>query len=231
MPPDEAIEWQVYVPETYDPEHPAGILTYISPTQKGSIPPQWKTLLDEQNLIWIGANNSGNKVRVQRRMAYALTAPAVINKSYQIDDARVYLAGFSGGGRVASMVAAEYPEIFKGAIFKAARNTGVTTSPIVWTLSDPTVTFSSQGLMIRRSNQQEEPLEASRVPASSIPDSWSFAICPTATQKGATSRKRSSILICLNPNNIRFRSHSECVSGRILKDGTRQPKAVIEGAS
>ncbi len=50
-------------------------------------------------------------------MAYALIAPAVINKTYQIDNQRVYLTGFSGGGRVASMMAAEYPEIFKGGIF------------------------------------------------------------------------------------------------------------------
>ena len=117
IPSDEAIEWEIYVPDTYDPDHPAGILIYISPTQKGSIPPQWKSLLAEHNLIWIGANKSGNRVQGQRRMTYALTAPAVINNSYQIDNQRVYLTGFSGGGRVASMMAAEYPEIFKGGIF------------------------------------------------------------------------------------------------------------------
>ena len=115
--PDEAIEWEIYVPETYDPEHPAGILIYISPTPKGDIPSQWRSLLAEHNLIWIGANKSGNRVQVQRRMAFALTAPAVINRSYQIDNQRIYLSGFSGGGRVASMMAADYPEIFKGAIF------------------------------------------------------------------------------------------------------------------
>jgi len=117
IPPDEAVEWEIFVPENYDPDHPAGMLIYISPTQKGNIPPQWKSLLGEHNIIWIGANKSGNRVKVARRMAYALTAPAVINKSYQIDNQRIYLSGFSGGGRVASMVAAEYPEIFKGGIF------------------------------------------------------------------------------------------------------------------
>ncbi len=117
IPPDEAIEWEIYVAENYHSDRPAGILIYISPTQKGDIPPQWKSLLAEQNLIWIGANKSGNRVQVQRRMAYALTAPAVINKSYQVDTERIYLSGFSGGGRVASMVAVEFPHIFKGAIF------------------------------------------------------------------------------------------------------------------
>ena len=52
-----------------------------------------------------------------RRIAYALTAPAVIDKYYQIDSERIYLTGFSAGGNVASMVAARYPDVFKGAIF------------------------------------------------------------------------------------------------------------------
>ena len=117
IPSDEAVEWEIYVPENYDPERPAGVLIYISPRQKGNIPKQWKSLLDEYNLIWIGANNSGNRVIVPRRMAYALAAPAVIDKYYQIDIERIYLTGFSGGGKVASMLAARYPDVFKGAIF------------------------------------------------------------------------------------------------------------------
>lgn len=114
---DEAIDWEIYVPENYDSENPAGILVYISPKPTANIPNQWKSLLAEHNLIWIGANKSGNRVLVPRRMAYAITAPAVIDKDYEVDARRIYLTGFSGGGRVASMVAAKYPDIFRGAIF------------------------------------------------------------------------------------------------------------------
>lgn len=115
--PDEPIEWKVYVPESYSSERPAGVLVYISPSQTGSIPNHWKSLMDEHNLIWIGANKSGNRVLVPRRMTYALMAPAVIDKNYAIDIHRVYLSGFSGGGRAASIVAVQYPQIFRGAIF------------------------------------------------------------------------------------------------------------------
>ena len=97
IPSDEAIEWEIYVPDNYDPERPAGVLIYISPKPKGNIPKQWKSLLGEYNLIWIGANKSGNRVLVSRRIAYAVTAPAVIDKYYQIDSDRIYLTGFSGG--------------------------------------------------------------------------------------------------------------------------------------
>ena len=117
IPADEAIEWEVFVPDNYDSENPAGILIYISPKQTGNIPNQWKSLLAEHNLIWIGANKSGNRVIVPRRIAYAIAAAAVIDKDYEVDTERIYLTGCSGGGKVASMVAAIYPDIFKGAIF------------------------------------------------------------------------------------------------------------------
>ena len=115
--PDEAIEWQIYVPESYDPAEPAGLMVYISPMDTGRIPGAWKDVMAASNLIWIGANRSGNQVRVARRVSYAMVAPAVLARHYQVDSSRVYVSGFSGGGRVASMVAPEYPQVFKGAIF------------------------------------------------------------------------------------------------------------------
>jgi len=115
--PDEAIEWEIYVPESYDPAEPAGLMVYISPMDSGGIPGSWKEVMDAGNLIWIGAIRSGNERRVARRVTYAMVAPAVIARDYKVDSARVYVSGFSGGGRVASMVAPEYPQVFKGAIF------------------------------------------------------------------------------------------------------------------
>jgi len=117
IPTDELIEWEIYVPESYKHERPAGVLVYISPTPKGSIPKQWKSLMDAHNLIWIGANRSGNRVPVPRRVVYALTALAAIDRNYKVDVERVYLTGFSGGGKAASVTSAQYPQIFKGAIF------------------------------------------------------------------------------------------------------------------
>jgi poly(3-hydroxybutyrate) depolymerase len=70
-----------------------------------------------KNLIWIGANQAGNSVNVQRRALFALMAPSVIRQSYAVDGERVYVTGLSGGGKMASMISAEYPHVFKGAIF------------------------------------------------------------------------------------------------------------------
>ena len=115
--PDEEIEWELYVPANYDPDSPAGLIVYVSPKDSGAMPARWKPVMDENNLIWIGANDSGNRVRVARRVSYALVAPAVAAATYEVDESRVYVSGFSGGGRVASMIAPEYAQIFRGAIY------------------------------------------------------------------------------------------------------------------
>ena len=115
--PEEAVEWELYVPDGYDPSSPAGLLVFISPIDSGRMPGRYKPVMDEKNLIWIGANQSGNRVRVARRMSLALLATVLADSHLRIDPARVYVSGFSGGGRTASAVAPEYAQIFKGAIY------------------------------------------------------------------------------------------------------------------
>ena len=115
--PDEPITWELYVPSNYDPSRPAGIVVYISPTPSGEIPPSWRDVFDEKNLIWIGANDSGNNVFTGRRAVFALIATRVVAREYAVDPERIYVTGLSGGGKMAGMVAADYPGVFRGAIF------------------------------------------------------------------------------------------------------------------
>ncbi|HSM39821.1 MAG TPA: PHB depolymerase family esterase [Afifellaceae bacterium] len=115
--PNEVAEWELYVPRDYDPGLPAGLLVFISPTDSGRMPRRYQPVLDERNLIWIGANHSGNRVRVARRVSLALLATALADRHYRIDASRVYVSGFSGGGRAASAMAPEYAQIFTGAIY------------------------------------------------------------------------------------------------------------------
>ena len=115
--PDEPISWEVYVPASYSPERPAGLLVYVSPSPFGEIPRDWKSVLDEYNLIWISANNSGNRELVSRRVLFAIVGPTAVKRDYKVDDERVYVSGFSGGGKTASMVAIDHADIFIGAIY------------------------------------------------------------------------------------------------------------------
>lgn len=108
--------FEVYVPEDYDPDRPWGILVWVSAMETGRAHTPYVPLLSEHQLIWIGANNSGNERGVGVRFGLALDAVHNLKKLYNIDDSRIYVSGISGGGKVATMLAIIYPEIFTGSI-------------------------------------------------------------------------------------------------------------------
>lgn len=110
--------FSVYVPPAYDANVPHGLLLWISAGDGGGMPKGWEELMDRRKLIWIGANRAGNGHSVPgRRMPLALDAVHNAEKTYNIDPNRVYTSGLSGGGRVASVLAIHYPDIFSGGIF------------------------------------------------------------------------------------------------------------------
>lgn len=117
IPSDEAITWEVYVPETYHPESPPGLFVFVSPVRYGTVPGKWRRVMDRHNLIWISANKSGNRVEVARRLLFAILAIVVAEKNYTVDTERYYVSGFSGGGKVASRIATDYAQTFSGAFY------------------------------------------------------------------------------------------------------------------
>lgn len=104
----------VRVPTTLDPYRPAGLLVWISASPTGDLPYQLGAACDELGLICIGAANAGNDRLTVERMQLALDGVATALARYHIDETRIYVAGISGGGRVASVMAACFPDIFKG---------------------------------------------------------------------------------------------------------------------
>ena len=117
---DEQLEFNLRWP-TSQQDHP-GVLVYISPKASAAPPEGWLNVLDEQNLVWVGAHNSGNDVHVARRVGMALLGAALANRTGEIDEKNILLSGFSGGGRVASMMMPTYPERFAGALFICGAN-------------------------------------------------------------------------------------------------------------
>ena len=113
----EAITWQYFVPPDYTPDKPAGLLVYISPTRSGAMPKEWRSVMSEHNMIWVGADQSGNRTKVPRRVLLSLLSVELAKQDYEIESRRVYLSGFSGGGRVASMAVIDNADIFSGGLF------------------------------------------------------------------------------------------------------------------
>lgn len=114
--PGKTISWWVYLPDI-DVTKPPGVFVYVSPRNRGQMDNRWRAAMDRHNLIYIGANHSGNRIPVNRRMVYALMALKALGKHYLVDSTRISISGFSGGGRVASMLASQYPEVFTGAVY------------------------------------------------------------------------------------------------------------------
>jgi hypothetical protein len=113
----EQVEWRVYVPRNYDPTSPPGVLVFISSIEWGGIPEEWQPVMEEKNLIWISASNAGSSAPVQQRMIKAIIAPRAVDRDYQIDMDRIYIAGFADGGMVANLVQTAEPGVFKGGIY------------------------------------------------------------------------------------------------------------------
>jgi len=117
--PVKDISFELYVPPAYDRDDPPGLLVFISPVIRGKPPDRLKRMLDEQNLIWISVNDSGDRTEDLERMIEAYGSLAYALDRYRIDYRRRYLGGFAGGARVASLFAQDYPQFFNGYLFFA----------------------------------------------------------------------------------------------------------------
>lgn len=117
IPQHEVITWQLYVPRDYRPDAPAGLFVYIDSGKFGTLPSKWRKVMDERNLIWISANRSEGRMTVERRVLFAVLAILVAERSHAVDSERLYIGGYSSGGRLASRIATAHPKTFTGGLF------------------------------------------------------------------------------------------------------------------
>ncbi|WP_028969338.1 PHB depolymerase family esterase [Sphingomonas sp. URHD0057] len=106
----------LYVPA----EKPAkgyGLLVWVSPLDGAGMPLGWPPTLEDRGVIFVTAARSGNDTSpLGRRIPLALTAAANVARNHAIDPDRIWIAGFSGGARIAERMALAYPDVFSGAI-------------------------------------------------------------------------------------------------------------------
>lgn len=112
--PDEIVRWKLFVPAS---EVPHGVVVFVSPSASGAPQPGWTDILSKRNLIWIGAENFGNEKLSAQRVLVALMGLASVQKDFNVDGERIYIAGMSGGGRIASQTITKFPTLFTGALY------------------------------------------------------------------------------------------------------------------
>ena len=115
-------EYSVYVPESYDPARPPGVIAFISAGDGADTGGQYRQVLDDRNLIWISPADAGNKADVPWREWSATQAVRAVRERYAVDEDRVYAGGFSGGGRVASRLGVIGSDFFDGVLALCGAN-------------------------------------------------------------------------------------------------------------
>lgn len=114
--------YDLYVPASYDGSEAYGLYLHISPGDGGGIPDPWHPVLDERKLIGVAAHGVGNNQQMMRRVTLSLDAMQTVTKDYKIDPKRRVAGGLSGGGHMAMLTAAMFPEYFIGAVSHAAQS-------------------------------------------------------------------------------------------------------------
>ena len=111
--------FEAWVPEEYVDDGTWGLLVWVSPGGSGGFEQgrEYIESLKKHKLIWVGANNSGNPRPGWIRIGLAVDGAHLMSKRYKLDLGRVYISGVSGGGRVSSMTAVLYPDVFAGGMY------------------------------------------------------------------------------------------------------------------
>jgi hypothetical protein len=111
--------FSIYVPAQH-PSKGYALMVFIPPWQDAHLPVGWATVFDERGMIFVSAAKSGNEENViDRRIPLALLGAYNVMQRYPIDPDRIYIAGFSGGARIALRTALAYPDLFRGALLNA----------------------------------------------------------------------------------------------------------------
>ncbi|MCW5822554.1 MAG: hypothetical protein KIT34_07100 [Cyanobacteria bacterium TGS_CYA1] len=116
-------EFFVRQPEKFDPKKTYGLIVYVNALPYlGLLPEGWGPVLDKNDFLFISPFKAGNDRKFVERRVLAIIAAQLMKRDYQIDPKRIYIAGQSGGARVASDVAFIQSDLFKGTIQSCGSN-------------------------------------------------------------------------------------------------------------
>ena len=108
---DATQSYALYIPDTKTAK-PLPVVYFFDPHGQGKLPlDKYKSLADKYQFILVGSNNSknGNDWPLTEKIWRSLFGDT--KNRLPIDIHRVYACGFSGGAKVASYLALNYPEI------------------------------------------------------------------------------------------------------------------------
>lgn len=106
--------YDIYVPKSYDGSVPYGLIAYVNSGGGGGPPGKYADICDKHKLIWVGGTKLQNERPTWFRIRLTIDGIHNIRARYRIDEERIYGMGQSGGGRVTSLMAVPYADVFSG---------------------------------------------------------------------------------------------------------------------
>jgi hypothetical protein len=108
--------FRVEVPPTGPTNTTFGLLVWLSPGDDAVFPPVWQDELARHEFILVLPLNSGDERNPADRLRLALDATCNACRKYRIDRKRIYIGGYAGGARLASMLGIACSDIFTGTL-------------------------------------------------------------------------------------------------------------------
>lgn len=107
----------VHVPEEYTGATAYGLIVFVdADSDSRQLPAGWQTVLDSRKFLYVAPQKAGNDQFTHRRLGLAVLGALEMMKHYRIEPSRVYVAGFSGGSRMAGLLGFFQSDIFHGTI-------------------------------------------------------------------------------------------------------------------
>ena len=95
-------------------DRPIPLLLFVSPSNKPAAFREWATVCRRNGILLASPYDAGNKCPGPKRVRIVMDVLSDLKSNHNIDPDRTYIGGFSGGGRIACMIAFAFPEHFGG---------------------------------------------------------------------------------------------------------------------
>lgn len=108
--------YQLFVPKQYAKEKAWPLVVFISPGDQPTGFSAWQKPCESRSMLFCSPYKAGNNCPPVQRVRIVLDMLDDVRRTYHIDPEQTYLAGFSGGGRMACAIGFALPEYFGGVI-------------------------------------------------------------------------------------------------------------------
>ncbi len=108
--------YELFVPQDYTAKRSWPVVIFVSPGDKAMGFRSWRTACEKLGIIFAGPHGAGNNCDSRKRVRIVLDVLDAVRRKFNTDVDRTYIAGFSGGGRIALGLAFSLPEHFGGVV-------------------------------------------------------------------------------------------------------------------